>query len=147
MTSYMEISREKISERPNYLKSSSAEPRSFGHIHRSFGRSFGRISCQKIRKNIAKIFSKIRTQEKYPFSNLMLNRFDDFMYYLISYYFNHVISLANLHHIGEKNTWNYRKTPIFCCFGGSVGFTEASAELIRPILTEASAEASVSVVH
>ena len=39
------------SERPNHLKLSSAEPRSFGQIHRSFGRSFGRISGQKIRKN------------------------------------------------------------------------------------------------
>ena len=35
----------------------------------------------------------------------------------------------------------------FSRFGGSADFTEASAELFRPILTEASAEASVSVVH
>ena len=36
-----------ISERPNQLKLSSAEPRSFGHFHRSFGRSFGRISTKR----------------------------------------------------------------------------------------------------
>ena len=35
------------SERPNHLKLSSAEPRSFGQIHRSFGRSFGRIFAKK----------------------------------------------------------------------------------------------------
>ena len=40
-----------FSERPNRPKLSSAEPRSFGQIHRSFGRSFGRTSGQKIRKN------------------------------------------------------------------------------------------------
>ena len=39
------------------------------------------------------------------------------------------------------------KNAIFCYFGGSAGFTEASAELFRPNLTEASAEASVLVVH
>ena len=32
-------------------------------------------------------------------------------------------------------------------FGGSATFTEASAEPVRPNLAEASAEASVSVVH
>ena len=35
----------------------------------------------------------------------------------------------------------------FCRFGGSAIFTEASAELFRPEMAEASAEASVSVVH
>ena len=39
------------------------------------------------------------------------------------------------------------KIGVFCCFGGSAALAEASAELIRPKLTEASAEASVSVVH
>ena len=34
-----------ISERPNQLKLSSAEPRSFGHFHQSFG--FGRTSTKK----------------------------------------------------------------------------------------------------
>ena len=45
---------------------------------------------------------------------------------------------------------NYVKTvtiAVICRFGGSADFTEASAELFRPKLTEASAEASVSVVH
>ena len=32
-------------------------------------------------------------------------------------------------------------------FGGSADLTEASAEAVRPKFTEASAEASVSVVH
>ena len=41
------------SERPNHLKSSSAEPRSFGHLQRSFGRSFGRISTEKFREKCA----------------------------------------------------------------------------------------------
>ena len=36
---------------------------------------------------------------------------------------------------------------IFCCFGGSAGLAEASAEAVRRKITEASAEASVSVVH
>ena len=35
----------------------------------------------------------------------------------------------------------------FCRFGGSAGWPKDSAELFRPILTEASAEISVSVVH
>ena len=48
------------------------------------------------------------------------------------------------------NSVNYvksAKNTQFLWFGGSADFTEASAELFRPILTEASAEASVSVVH
>ena len=49
--------------------------------------------------------------------------------------------------IFEKNYVKSEKNAVFCYFGGSAGFTEASAELFRPILTEASAEASVSVVH
>ena len=58
---------------------------------------------------------------------------------LIKYYFN-----------SEKIQKNYvksAKNAVFCWFGGSANFTEASAELFRPISTEASAEASVSVVH
>ena len=39
------------------------------------------------------------------------------------------------------------KNDVFCRFGGSANFTEASAELFRPKMAEASAEASVSVVH
>ena len=42
-----------------------------------------------------------------------------------------------LREIGQKMT-------IFVWFGGSVALAEASAELFRPKLTEASAEASVS---
>ena len=53
----------------------------------------------------------------------------------------------NSENMFEKITWNQQKTPFFCCFGGSADFAEASAELFRPILTEASAEASVLVVH
>ena len=37
--------------------------------------------------------------------------------------------------------------PFFRRFGDSAAFTEASAEPIRPKMAEASAEASVSVVH
>ena len=51
------------SERPNQLKLSSVEPRSFGQIHRSFGRSFGRISGQKWLKGW-QILSKIRYLEE-----------------------------------------------------------------------------------
>ena len=40
-----------------------------------------------------------------------------------------------------------QKMTFFRRFGGSAGLTEASAELFRPKFTEASAEASVSVVH
>ena len=39
------------SERPNRGKFRFGRNRSFGHIHRSFGRSFGRISVPKITKN------------------------------------------------------------------------------------------------
>ena len=39
------------------------------------------------------------------------------------------------------------KNGVFCRFGDSVDLTEASAELFRPKTAEASAEASVSVVH
>ena len=46
-----------------------------------------------------------------------------------------------------KITWNWQKMTIFVWFGGSAALAEASAELFRPKLTEASAEASVSVVH
>ena len=50
-----------------------------------------------------------------------------------------------------KNYVKSAKNAVFCWFGGSANFTEASAELFRPISTEASAEASaeasVSVVH
>ena len=60
---------------------------------------------------------------------------------LMKCYFN---SVNNLEKLG---TWNQQKIAVFLWFGGSVGFTEASAELFRPILTEASAEASVLVVH
>ena len=47
------------SERPNHLKLSSAEPRSFGHSHRSFGRSFGRIFAQKLGEIFGKMQQKI----------------------------------------------------------------------------------------
>ena len=46
-----------------------------------------------------------------------------------------------------KIAQNVVKMAFFRRFGGSVTFTEASAELFRPEMTEASAEASVSVVH
>ena len=42
---------------------------------------------------------------------------------------------------------NGRKLAFFGRFGGSATLTEASAEAVRPKFTEASAEASVSVVH
>ena len=38
---------------------SSAEPRSFGHSHRSFGRSFGRIFAQKLGEIFGKMQQKI----------------------------------------------------------------------------------------
>ena len=47
------------SERPNHSKLRSAEPRSFGQIHRSFGRSFGRISGHKMRKKTVNFCQKI----------------------------------------------------------------------------------------
>ena len=47
----------------------------------------------------------------------------------------------------SQNSRFSRKNVRFCRFGGSAELTEASAGLIRPIFTEASAEASVSVVH
>ena len=59
---------------------------------------------------------------------------------LMKYQFNSVLTFS-------KNYVKSAKNVNFCCFGDSVGFTEASAELFRPILTEDSAEASVSVVH
>ena len=40
-----------------------------------------------------------------------------------------------------------QKITFFRWFGGSATSTEASAELFRPKMAEASAEASVSVVH
>ena len=46
-----------------------------------------------------------------------------------------------------KNVQISTKNDVFCRFGGSVTFTEASAELFRPEMAEASAKASVSVVH
>ena len=42
---------------------------------------------------------------------------------------------------------NRKKITFFRRFGGSATSTEASAELFRPKMAEASAEASVSVVH
>ena len=39
------------------------------------------------------------------------------------------------------------KLAFFADFGGSATLAEASAEAVRPKITEASAEASVSVVH
>ena len=42
---------------------------------------------------------------------------------------------------------NSPKIGVFCRFGGSAALAEASAEAVRPKMTEASAEASVSVVH
>ena len=75
------------------------------------------------------------------------HNFIDLLYFLIGtkmktmkYHFNFVNISKKLREIREKS-------PFFCCFGGSAGITEASAELFRLILTEASAEASVSVVH
>ena len=49
----------------------------------------------------------------------------------------------------ENQKWSKKrqKIAIFCCFGGSAGLAEASAEAVRRKITEASAEASVSVVH
>ena len=46
-----------------------------------------------------------------------------------------------------KNGQKWPKMPFFRRFGDSAAFTEASAEPIRPKMAEASAEASVSVVH
>ena len=50
-----------------------------------------------------------------------------------------------------KKKWkmvkNSPKIGVFCWFGGSAALAEASAEAVRPKMTEASAEASVSVVH
>ena len=68
---------------------------------------------------------------------------DDFIYFLIGIKLN----LMKYHKNIFKNYVKSVKNRRFCCFGGSAGFTEASAELFRSILTEASAEASVSVVH
>ena len=59
---------------------------------------------------------------------------------LMKYQFNSVLTLS-------KNYVKSAKNGVFGRFGGSVGFTEASAESFRPFLAEASAEASVSVVH
>ena len=47
----------------------------------------------------------------------------------------------------KKVDQNSPKMTFFCRFGGLAIFTEASAELFRPNFTEASAEASGSVVH
>ena len=60
------------------------------------------------------------------------------------------MKLMNCYFNAEKFIKNYVKSAknvVFWCFGGSANFAEASAELFRPISTEASAEASVSVVH
>ena len=46
-----------------------------------------------------------------------------------------------------KNGPKFAKIGVFCCFGGSATLAEASAEAVRLKITEASAEASVSVVH
>ena len=46
-----------------------------------------------------------------------------------------------------KNTPKSAKNAVFCRFGDSAASTEASAEPIRSKTAEASAEASVSVVH
>ena len=141
------------SERPNQLKLSSAEPRSFGQIHRSFGRSFGRISGHKWRKNW-QIFSKKiwYISKEDPFNNWIVEIPHLFgtigfkIYFLIGTKMKFLKYHINFGNIPKKITWN-RKNDVFCWFGGSADFTEASAELFRPILTEASAVASVSVVH
>ena len=46
-----------------------------------------------------------------------------------------------------KNVLKWQKITFFRRFGGSATSTEASAELFWPKMAEASAEASVSVVH
>ena len=46
-----------------------------------------------------------------------------------------------------KNTPKSAKNGVFCRFGDSAASTEASPEPIRSKTAEASAEASVSVVH
>ena len=62
-----------FSERPNRPKLSSAEPRSFGQLHRSFGPSFGRIFSLKMATKYIKFFSKNSYTRKIHFYKLNLN--------------------------------------------------------------------------
>ena len=100
---------------------------------------------------IGKLSSKFRCVKKRIFSNWMIGKIWWVFYFLIctkmKYHFNSVNILEKLHKVGKKNYVKLAKNRRFCWFGDSASFTEASAELFRPILTEALAEASVSVVH
>ena len=108
------------SERPNRPKTRFGRNRSFGQIHRSFGRSFGRISGHKISQNVGKICSNIGTQENYPISSQIPNECYDFVYFLISIklkidkiliWFCKLFTKFTWNR--QQITWNSRKTPFF----------------------------------